>query len=46
MSWFEHGTSRIYYEDYGTGNPVLMLPGFASSIEGLSVLRETLRAAG
>src|SRR6266849_4994268 len=46
MSWFEHGTSRIYYEEHGTGNPVLLLPGFASSIEGFSALIETLRAAG
>ena len=23
MAWFEHGTSRIYYEEQGSGTPVL-----------------------
>ena len=46
MSWFEHSTSRIYYEEYGTGDPVLLLPGFAGSIEEFSALREALVAAG
>ncbi|MCI0398371.1 MAG: alpha/beta hydrolase [Chloroflexi bacterium] len=45
MSWFEHGTSRIYYEDNGNGDPVLLLPGFAGSIEEFSALREVLVAA-
>jgi len=45
MSWFEHSTSRIYYEEYGTGDPVLLLPGFAGSVEQLSALRETLAAS-
>ena len=44
MSWFEHGTSRIYYEEAGTGDPVLLLPGFAGTIEEFSALRETLTA--
>ena len=26
MAWFEHGNSRIYYEEQGTGDPVLVLP--------------------
>jgi pimeloyl-ACP methyl ester carboxylesterase len=46
MAWFEHGTSRIYYEEQGSGTPVLVLPGFAGSIEGFSALREALVAAG
>jgi valacyclovir hydrolase len=46
MAWFEHGTSRIYYEEQGSGTPVLVLPGFAQSIEEFAALRETLVAAG
>jgi valacyclovir hydrolase len=42
MAWFEHNTSRIYFEEYGSGEPVLLLPGFAGSIEDLSALREAL----
>jgi valacyclovir hydrolase len=46
MSWFEHGTSRIYYEEHGSGDPVLLLPGFAGSIAAFSTLREALVKAG
>jgi valacyclovir hydrolase len=46
MAWFEHGTSRIYYEEQGTGEPVLLLPGWAGSINEFSALREALVAAG
>jgi pimeloyl-ACP methyl ester carboxylesterase len=46
MAWFEHGTSRIYYEEQGSGTPVLVLPGFAGNIEEFSALREALVAAG
>jgi pimeloyl-ACP methyl ester carboxylesterase len=46
MAWFEHDTSRIYYEEQGSGTPVLVLPGFAGSIEGFAPLREALVAAG
>lgn len=46
MAWFEHGTSRIYYEEQGSGAPVLVLPGFAGSIEEFSALRDALVAAG
>lgn len=42
MAWFEHGTSRIYYEEYGNGDPVLLLPGFAGSIQEFSALRDVL----
>jgi len=46
MAWFEHGISRIYYEEQGSGTPVLVLPGFAGSIEEFSGLRDALVAAG
>ena len=46
MAWFEHGTSRIYYEAQGNGAPVLLLPGFSGSLEEFAVLREALVAAG
>jgi valacyclovir hydrolase len=42
MPWFEHGASRVYYEESGSGDPVLLLPGFSDSIAGHAVLRETL----
>jgi valacyclovir hydrolase len=44
MAVFEHGTSRIYYEEHGSGETVLLLPGFAGSITELSALREALAA--
>jgi valacyclovir hydrolase len=46
MAWFEHGTSRIYFEEQGSGTPVLVLPGFAGNIEEFSALREALVMAG
>jgi valacyclovir hydrolase len=46
MAWFEHGASRIYYEEQGSGTPVLVLPGFAGSIEEFAALREAIVAAG
>ena len=46
MFWFEHNSSRIYYEEQGSGAPVLVLPGFAGSIEEFAALREALVAAG
>jgi pimeloyl-ACP methyl ester carboxylesterase len=42
MSWFDHGTSHIYYEETGNGTPVLLLPGFTDSIERHEVLRRAL----
>ncbi|HEY7019820.1 MAG TPA: alpha/beta hydrolase [Ktedonobacterales bacterium] len=44
MSWFEHGDSRIYYEEYGAGEPLLLLPGFSQSGDDLSALRDALAA--
>jgi pimeloyl-ACP methyl ester carboxylesterase len=46
MAWLEHGMARVYYEDAGSGEPVLLLPGFGGSIEELSALREALLSAG
>lgn len=42
MSWFEHGASRIFYEEYGDGEPLLLLPGFSQSGEDLAALRNAL----
>jgi len=42
MAWFEHGTSRIHYEREGSGEPVLLLPGWGGSIEEFTPLREAL----
>jgi valacyclovir hydrolase len=44
MAWFEHGTSRIYYEEYGTGDAVLLLPGFVVSTDDMTTVREALAA--
>ncbi|HEX6709474.1 MAG TPA: alpha/beta hydrolase [Rubrobacter sp.] len=44
MAVFEHGTSHIYYEEHGSGDPVLLLPGFAVSMTELSALRDVLAA--
>jgi valacyclovir hydrolase len=46
MFWFEHNGSRIYYEEQGSGTAVLVLPGFAGSIEEFSAVREALVTAG
>src|SRR5690349_16532567 len=46
MAQFEHGTSRINYEETGSGEPTLLLPGFGDRIEAHSMLRETLTKAG
>jgi valacyclovir hydrolase len=45
MAWFEHDTSRIYYEDQGEGKPVLLLPGFAGNIGEFSALTDALVSA-
>ncbi|HSP55890.1 MAG TPA: alpha/beta hydrolase [Dehalococcoidia bacterium] len=42
MAWFEHGTSRIYYEEEGSGEPLLMIPGWSLSIEDMAPLRQAL----
>jgi valacyclovir hydrolase len=42
MSWFNHGKSRIYYEESGSGDPLLLLPGITDSIGKHVLLRTTL----
>jgi valacyclovir hydrolase len=43
MASFEHEGSRVYYEDAGgTGEPLLLLPGWGGSIEEFAGLREGL----
>jgi len=44
MGWFEHGASRIYYEESGSGDPLLLLPGWGGSIEEMSSVRDALKA--
>ena len=43
--WFEQGATRVYYEEEGRGDTVLLLPGFAGSIEDLSEVRKALSAS-
>jgi len=45
MSWFEHGDARVYYEESGAGDPLLLLPGWAGSIDELTPLRTALEAS-
>jgi valacyclovir hydrolase len=45
MAWFEYGGSRIHYEEYGQGDPALLLPGFTQSSEHLATLRDALAAS-
>ena len=42
MAWFEHGDVRIYYEESGAGDPLLLLPGWGGSIQELEPIREAL----
>lgn len=42
MSWFEHAGSKIYYEDAGSGDPVLVLPGITESIDDVAQIRTAL----
>lgn len=42
MAWFDGTGSRIYYEESGTGHPVLLLPGWAGTIDELGALRAAL----
>jgi pimeloyl-ACP methyl ester carboxylesterase len=46
MAWFEHGSSRIYFEAQGSGDPILLIPGFGEGIEEFSDLRDALMLAG
>ena len=42
MTWFTHLASDIYFEDTGSGDTVLLLPGFSDRIENHNTLREVL----
>jgi pimeloyl-ACP methyl ester carboxylesterase len=42
MAWFEDGTSRIYYEEEGSGDPVLVIPGWSLSIDDMTPIRQAL----
>jgi valacyclovir hydrolase len=42
MAWFEHGINRIYYEEEGRKDPLLLIPGWSLSIEDLQSIRQVL----
>jgi valacyclovir hydrolase len=42
MAWFERAPVRIRYEQYGAGEPVLLLPGLGGRIEELGSVIEAL----
>ena len=42
MAWFDHGDMRVYFEESGRGDPLLLLPGWGGSIDELAPLREAL----
>ncbi len=44
MSWYERGDFRIYYEEAGTGEPLLFLPGWGGRIDEFSGIRTQLAA--
>ena len=42
MSWFDHGEARVYYEEDGSGDPLLLIPGWGGSIDEVRQVREAL----
>ncbi len=42
MAWFDRGGARIYYEESGSGDPVLLMPGWGGTIDELAPLRAAL----
>lgn len=42
MAWYESAGQRIYYEDTGRGDTVVLLPGWGGSITELNPLRREL----
>jgi len=42
VAWFDQGETRVYYEESGRGDAVLLLPGWGGTIDELAQLRETL----
>ncbi len=45
MAWFDHGGMRIYFEESGSGDPLLLLPGWGGTIDELTPMREALATA-
>jgi valacyclovir hydrolase len=43
MSWFEHSGHRIYFEESGSGDPALLLPGWGGTIDEFGALRQELQ---
>lgn len=42
MSWFDHGEAHVYYEESGTGDTLLLLPGWGGTIDEFAPLRAAL----
>ena len=42
MAWFDQGEAHVYYEESGTGDPLLLLPGWGGTIDELAQMREAL----
>jgi valacyclovir hydrolase len=42
MSWFENEGHRIYYEESGTGDPLLLLHGWGGNLHELDAVRDAL----
>ena len=42
MTWFDRGQTRIYYEESGAGDSLLLLPGWGGTINELLPVREVL----
>jgi pimeloyl-ACP methyl ester carboxylesterase len=42
MAWFEHSEARIYYEERGQGQPVLVMPGFSEGLDEVAGLIDVL----
>ena len=42
MSYFDSQGVRLYYEDEGAGDPVLLIPGWGGSVAELAPIRERL----
>ena len=44
MAWFEHDETKIHYEETGSGDPLLLVPGWGGSFEDLAGIRAALSA--
>lgn len=44
MAWWGSGGSRIYFEEAGEGEPLLLIPGWGGSIDECTPLRNALAA--